>query len=58
MFCLLDHNNSMDELLRIKDNLGDGAYTTSYAHVKCIIKASFIQSDYESLKIILKRMLQ
>lgn len=57
MFCHLSDILPRNKLLQIVDDLGGGATTTSYAHVRCIIDASFICSEYEDLKSLLRRML-
>ena len=59
MFCQGSENTSLNELLRIRDNLGsDGSYTIQYAHVKCIIDMQWIKLEYEDLQKSLKRLLK
>ena len=58
MFCRGEDEYEYNKLLSIERKYPDGSSTVYATHIDCLWEASFIKSEYEDLKNIIKKLVK
>jgi hypothetical protein len=58
MFCSGEDEYEYNKLLPIERKYPDGSHTIYATHIDCLHDASFIKSEYEDLKKMIKKLVK